>query len=35
MEWGLLAIACMVSVLVFVLGYAFFNKRKWDFAEQP
>jgi ABC-type polysaccharide/polyol phosphate export permease len=35
MEWGLLAIACMVSVLVFVLGYAFFNKCKWDFAEQP
>lgn len=35
MDWGLLAVACAVSVVIFVLGYAFFNKRKWDFAEQP
>jgi ABC-type polysaccharide/polyol phosphate export permease len=35
MDWGLLAVACVVSVLIFVLGYAFFNQRKWDFAEQP
>lgn len=35
MDWGLLALACGVSVLTFVVGYAFFNKRKWDFAEQP
>lgn len=35
MDWGLLAVACIVSVGVFVMGYAFFNKRKWDFAEQP
>jgi hypothetical protein len=30
-----LTVACAVSVVVFVLGYVFFNKRKWDFAEQP
>ncbi|MCS6949573.1 MAG: ABC transporter permease [Armatimonadota bacterium] len=35
MDWGLLATACMVSALTFAAGYAFFNKRKWDFAEQP
>jgi len=35
MDWGLLVVACVLSVIVFVLGYAFFNKRKWDFAEQP
>jgi len=35
LDWGLLAVACAVSVLTFVVGYAFFNKRKWDFAEQP
>lgn len=35
MDWGLLAVACVVSVAMFVLGYAFFNKRKWEFAEQP
>lgn len=35
LDWGLLAVACGVSVVIFVLGYAFFNKRKWDFAEQP
>lgn len=35
MDWGLLAVACIVSLVIFVLGYAFFNKRKWDFAEQP
>lgn len=35
MDWGLLAVACAMSAVIFVLGYAFFNKRKWDFAEQP
>lgn len=35
LDWGLLGIAFVVSVTVFVVGYAFFNKRKWDFAEQP
>jgi ABC-type polysaccharide/polyol phosphate export permease len=35
MDWGLLTVACAVSAVVFVLGYVFFNKRKWDFAEQP
>lgn len=35
MDWGLLAVACVVSVAVFLGGYAFFNHRKWEFAEQP
>jgi ABC-type polysaccharide/polyol phosphate export permease len=35
MDWGLLTVACVASVAMFVLGYAFFNRRKWDFAEQP
>ncbi|GIV15042.1 MAG: transport permease protein [Armatimonadota bacterium] len=35
MDWGLLVVACVASVVIFVLGYAFFNRRKWDFAEQP
>jgi len=35
LDWGLLSVAFAMSVAVFLLGYAFFNQRKWDFAEQP
>jgi ABC-type polysaccharide/polyol phosphate export permease len=29
-----LGLAAVTSILIFVAGYAFFNKRKWSFAEQ-
>lgn len=35
LDWGLLGIAGAVSVLVLVLGYAYFNSVKWKFVERP
>lgn len=34
LDWSMLAIAFVVCAAVAVLGYAFFNRRKWGFAEQ-
>jgi ABC-type polysaccharide/polyol phosphate export permease len=33
-DWRFLAIAASVSLIIAILGYAFFNSRKWIFAEQ-
>lgn len=35
LDWGMLGIAGAVSVLVLVLGYAYFNSVKWKFVERP
>ena len=34
LDYGMLAIACVVSLLFMVAGYGFFNSRKWIFAER-
>lgn len=34
LDWHFLLIAGVVSLLVAILGYWFFNSRKWSFAEQ-
>lgn len=34
MDYRYLALAAVTSLVVFVAGYAFFNKRKWYFAER-
>ncbi|MDO8587890.1 MAG: ABC transporter permease [Armatimonadota bacterium] len=33
MNWGYLGIAALISILLAIVGYRFFNKRKWGFAE--
>lgn len=35
LDWGMLGIAGAVSVLVLILGYAYFNSVKWKFVERP
>ena len=34
LDYGMLAICAVVCVVVAVAGYAFFNARKWVFAER-
>lgn len=34
LDYGYLALAGATSLLVFLVGYAFFNSRKWQFAER-
>ncbi|HEY3297085.1 MAG TPA: ABC transporter permease [Armatimonadota bacterium] len=34
LNYGLLALAAFTSLLVFMAGYSYFNKRKWNFAER-
>lgn len=34
-QYGLVAIACVISFGVLVWGYSFFNKMKWRFVERP
>ncbi|MHB0913539.1 MAG: ABC transporter permease [Armatimonadota bacterium] len=34
LDWRYLALAGLTSFLIFLLGYAFFNSRKWQFAER-
>jgi ABC-type polysaccharide/polyol phosphate export permease len=33
LNWGYLGIAALISILLAITGYRFFNKRKWMFAE--
>lgn len=35
LDWGLLGICAVVSFSVMFAGYAYFNKRKWQFVERP
>ena len=35
LDWGLLAITGLTSVIVLVGGYALFNRLKWRFVERP
>ena len=34
-DWALLGIAAVSSLVIALLGYAFFNQRKWKLAERP
>ena len=34
LDYRYLALAAVTSVLIFIAGYAFFNSRKWSFAER-
>ncbi len=34
MSYGYLALAGVTSLVIFLAGYAFFNSRKWQFAER-
>jgi len=33
LRWGYLGIAAFTSLIIFLAGYAFFNSKKWQFAE--
>lgn len=35
LDWGLLGVCAMVCVLTLIGGYAYFNKKKWQFVERP
>lgn len=34
LDWAMLGICAILCVLIAVSGYAYFNKRKWEFAER-
>jgi len=35
LDWTLVSITALLSLAIFVGGYAFFNRVKWGFVERP
>jgi ABC-type polysaccharide/polyol phosphate export permease len=35
LDWGLVGITAVISILTLVIGYAVFNRMKWRFVERP